>query len=203
MPELHLPAPYPLAWPEGRQRTARRVTGTYSVRGYAEAMSSLEREIGRWSGTMRDARITDWQLTSTHVGRARASTSDGDPGAALWFVLGGKTITAGANLMVIACDKFADLPHNIRALELTMSRLRLVDEIGAYSLVQAVEGARALPPPDPVVDWRAELGLAPGPHNLQDVQDVYRIRARRAGEGSPLLKTLNLAIDAARKELST
>ena len=85
-------------------------------------------------------------MTSDPAPRGREDPAD--PGAALWFTLGGKDITRGRHkVMVLACDKFRRLAQNIRAIALTMERLRLVDEIGAYSLVAAVEGARALPPP--------------------------------------------------------
>lgn len=198
---INLPAPYPLTWPEGRPRTppARRVKGTYTVRGYVEALSSLEVEIARWQRRERTARITDWQLTATHAGRG--SLDHVDPGASLWFILGGRDITAASELRVLACDRFVDLAHNIRGLGLTMERLRLVDEVGAYTIVQATEGARMLPPPEPPIDWRTELGIAPGERDLYLIDQIYKMRAKRAGEGSPLLKTLNLAIEAARKEL--
>lgn len=202
MTSLDLPAPYPLTWPDNKPRTLahRRTAGTYSVHGYAEAMAGLEREVSRWQGRDRPERITDWQLTATHSGRGRPDNVD--PGASLWFVLGGKQITADASLMVLACDKFKTLPHNVRALGLTMERLRLVADIGAYSLMQAVEGARALPPPDRVIDWRAIFGLSGhSPWSLEVVQQIYRGLAREAGEGSARLVDLNAAIEAARKEL--
>lgn len=199
---LNLPAPYPLTWPEGRRRTppGRRVRATYTVRGYAEAMSSLETEIARWQRRERTTRITDWQLTATHSGRGRPDTS-GDPGASLWFVLGGQDISAAAELRVLACDRFVELPHNIRGLGLTMERLRLVDEVGAYSIVQATEGARLLPAPERAIDWRQVLGLVAGDWPIRVVEDLYRSQAREAGEGSARLTELNLAIAAARKEL--
>lgn len=206
MTDLHLPAPYPLAWPQGRARTpaGHRRAGCYAVHAYEVAAGTLEREIERWSSLRRETRITEWQLTASHAGR-RSTTSKGkadDPGASLWFVLGGQAITAGRNLMVMACDKFDALPQNVRALELTMSRLRLVDDIGAYSLVQAVEGARALPAPERVIDWRATFGLVgQSPWSIEVVDQIYRGLAREAGEGNPRLVDLNLAIEAARREL--
>lgn len=199
---LNLPPPYPLAWPEGRPRTPdqKRVKGSYTAHTYTAAAMTVEREIVRWQQVGRRERIVDWQLTALHMGRTR--TDNIEPGASLWFVLGGEKITAGANLMVLACDRYTELPQNVRALSLTMERLRLVAEVGAYSLVAAVEGARALPPPERKIDWRATFGLAAGaPVSLRTVQAVYRAMAIEAGEGSDQLITLNAAIEAARKEL--
>jgi hypothetical protein len=193
-----LPAPYPLAWPPGRARTPadRREKGRYSLRLFSQAMATIEAEVTRWQRVKRNARIVDWQLSSWHVGRAQAHA---DPGAALWFTLAGKDVTGDTALMVLACDRFEELPQNVRALSLTMERLRLVDEIGAYSLVAAVEGARALPPPERPFDWRKVLDIET--RSLAAAEAVYRALAREAGEGSDKLRDLNLAIDAARREL--
>lgn len=153
---MTLPPPYPLAWPDGRARVQHREQGRYNVKTVPEAIGLLERELLRWSGRDRDTRIIGWELTTDQTVRSQPA----DPGASLWFMLGGKDITGEASLMVIACDKFRALAQNIRAICLTMERLRLVDEVGAYSLVAAVEGARALPPPDkmtPLRPWHEVL----------------------------------------------
>lgn len=194
-----VPAPYPLSWPPGRPRTAasERKKGSYSLRTLLQAMGTLEAEVARWRRLGRNGRLIDWELTTNHIGRTRDPE---DPGAALWFTLGGKTITTGASLMVLACDRFVELPQNVRALSLTMERLRHVDEVGAYSLVAAVEGARALPPPERPIDWRGILGL--GATATIDIANAsYRALAKQVGEGSSHLRDLNAAIEAARKEL--
>lgn len=199
MPAAQLPAPYPLAWPPGRARTppGRREVARYSLRLFSQAMATVETEIARWQRPRRDARLIDWQLSSWHVGRSQLHD---DPGAALWFTLAGKDITDGANLMVLACDRFQQLPQNVRALSLTMERLRLVDEIGAYSLVAAVEGAKALPPPIDARGWHEILGVAETAP-LVVAEAAYRALAREAGEGSPRLRDLNDAIARARAAL--
>jgi hypothetical protein len=191
-----LPAPYPLAWPPGRVRTPpdRREKGRYSLRLFSQAMATIEAEIARWQRPRRDARLVDWQLSSWHVGRSQLHA---DPGAALWFTLAGKDITGGASLMVLACDRFQELPQNVRALSLTMERLRLVDEVGAYTLVAAVEGAKALPPPADARGWHEILGVAESAP-LVVAEAAYRALARAAGEGSPRLRDLNDAIARAR-----
>lgn len=197
MAAAQLPAPYPLLWPSNRSRTPadHREKGRYSLALFSQAMATLEAEVARWQRLKRKARIVDWQLTSQHVGRAQ---NHADPGAALWFTLAGKEITGGQSLMVLACDRFQELPQNVRALSLTMERLRLVDEIGAYSLVAAVEGAKALPPP--AGPWHDILGVSEtAPLVVADA--AYRALAKEAGEGSPRLRDLNDAIARARAAL--
>jgi hypothetical protein len=202
-----LPAPYPLAWPPGRARTPQhaRAGDRYGVASNVAAIKAIEAEVKRWRSGEREARITAWELTTNISGRSMGEPSD--PAAALWFTLSGKDITFGQSLMVLACDRFRKLAQNIRAISLTMERLRLVDEIGAYSLVAAVEGARALPPPSagrseavglPGKPWHEVLGVAPDAPLLV-AEAAYRALAKEEGEGGNHLVELNLAIEQARR----
>src|SRR5215471_3691890 len=155
---LALPTPYPLHWPAGRPRTPenRRERPRYEVRSVSVAIAGIEREVGRWASPIK-RRITNWELTTNISGRRHRPD---DPGVAFWFTLAGDDLTADASLMVLACDRFQLVEQNIRAISLTMERLRLVDEIGAYSLVAAVEGAKALPPPVTERPWWEVLHVA-------------------------------------------
>lgn len=203
-----LPPPYPLAWPPGRPRTlpSQRLPGRYNAANVPQAMTSLHREVERWRKIGREQRIVSDELTSDLSVRSRAEPPD--PGAAFWFTLSGPDLTRGASMMVLSCDRFDKLHQNIRAISLTMERLRLVDEIGAYSLIAAVEGAKALPPPSsipgvvgtPDDPWYRVLQVSPDAP-LAVAQAAYRALALKAGEGSSQLRQLNLAIDQARRML--
>lgn len=198
--EAHIPAPYPLAWPPHRARTPahNREGKRYEVAGLVEAIGTVDREVERWRKRGAGGeRIVNYEITTNHIGRGAAPA---DPGAALWFTIAGGPITGPAELRVLACDKFRDLPQNVRALSLTMERLRHVAEVGAYTLIAAVEGAKMLPPPERPIDWRAVLGLGETA-TLIAANATYRALALEAGEGSDRLKELNAAIAAARKEL--
>jgi len=85
-----------------------------------------------------------------------------------------------------------------------MQRLRLVDEIGAYSFVQAVQGALALPAPKPIVPWWQVLQVnRDAPVSL--VNAAYRALAKElheSGGGDDQLRALNEAVSAARIEKS-
>jgi hypothetical protein len=199
MPEVHaagLPPPFPLLWPDGRERTPahRREKGRYANINIAQAMGALDREMLRWR---RDAgpRVTGYELTAMHAGRGRDPE---DPGAALWFLMAEGDSTLSQQLMSIVCDRFTVLAQNIRAIELTMQRLRLVDEIGAYSLMQAVEGARALPPPSPGKPWFEVLGVQPTA-SLQVATAVFRELVKAATGNDARVMELQAAIKAARE----
>jgi hypothetical protein len=198
---LHVPAPYPLAWPDTKPRTPlqRREAERYAVRSFADAIAGIEAEVRRWA--KGSARIINWELTSNISGRARQDPDD--PGAAFWFELAAGDATIGADLCVLACDRFQRVAQNIRAISLTLERLRLVDELGSYSLVAAVSGAKALPPPASAAReraWYLVLAVAPAAP-LAVAEASYRALAKAAGEGSPRLVELNRAIAEARKEL--
>jgi len=197
MNALALPTPYPLHWPAGRARTPahKRERARYEVRTVSGAIGGIETEAARWRRSNR--RITNWELTTNISGRMQTPQ---DPGAAFWFTLATGDATVGQDLMVLACDRFERVEQNIRAISLTMERLRLVDEIGAYSLAAAVEGAKALPPPVVERPWHEVLHVsltAP----LYIAEAAYRGAALKAGEGSPEIKELNRAIAEARQVL--
>jgi hypothetical protein len=101
-------------------------------------------------------------------------------------------------IITIACDRFFALSQNIRAIDLTMQRLRLVDEVGAYSLIQTVEGARALPPPEPRRPWYQVLGVQPDA-SLQVVTAVFRSLVKDAVGNDLRVMQLKEALDAARE----
>src|ERR1051326_1430375 len=204
MPLPTIPAPYPLAWPERKPRTpaANRQKGHYSLRTFPQAMGTIEIEVARWQKRDRAARLVDWEVTTNQAGRHTVSA---DPGAALWFTLAGKDVTGETALMVLACDKFEEVPQNMGAVSLTWERLRRVDDVGAYSLVSAVEGARALPPPadyrrDAEIRWRETLGVGDNA-SLLVAEAAYPALAKNGGEGSPRLRDLNPATETARREL--
>lgn len=201
MNALTIPAPYPLAWPPAKPRTPwqRRERDRYAVTSYRDALVGLEAEVKRWTGTA--ARIVNWEVTTNVSGRMGEAPDDA--GAAIWFELATGDSTFGADLCVLACDRFQRVSQNIRAISLTLERLRHVDELGSYSLVAAVSGAKALPPPAAEIRERAwHLVLAVSPEAPLAVAEAsYRALAKAAGEGSPQLVELNRAIVEARQEL--
>ncbi len=129
----------------------------------------------------------------------------GDPGVAVWWA------DRKDALRVLACDKFTTQAFNLHAIVLTLTAMRGLERWGAYTIEQAIEGARlALPSPEvETLDWRLIFKAPPLTAGLAkiDILDMVNTRYRRmAGEANgddSELRRLNLAIEAARKELTT
>lgn len=188
---------YPLCWPLDRKRTPPKVRGKsrYGVRSIDEAIGEVDQELRRW-------RIRDYVISSEVRPMTRREPED--PAVALWFKMpAGHDVAEGA-VMVFPADKFVTVRENLRAISLTMQRLRLVAEIGVYTLGQAMEGAKALPPPP---NWRQTLEIGRDA-TLQDANSAYKRLALRyhpdnndTGSDAKMAE-LNAAIEAARQELA-
>lgn len=109
--------------------------------------------------------------------------------------------------VMIACDKWSLLEHNIYALSLALRAIRNLHTWGVCSPAQALsifssagqnapssESSPALP------DWMTNLGLGPTA-TLEDANAIYRRRAKEVSSDEHALMELNLAMDAARKHL--
>lgn len=162
---------HPLMWPPERARTsppnrkAGRWTGNFDVQ-----IKDLELETDR-------SKIHDWTLS---MDKAPYSSADPrDPGVALWF---NQNVKGQWILSVLACDRFRDYRHNIRAISLTIQRLRLIEDYGCYTAQEAMRGAAyaALPPPDamkPKRPWWQVLGVAQDAEK-SIIEVVYRTLAK-------------------------
>ncbi len=130
-----------------------------------------------------------------------------DPGVAVWWSHPPKKPGDSPELRVIACDKYDKAEVNLYAIGLSFDRLRALERYGAYTLEQAVEGARAaLPPPEGMaqINWRVVLGDPPAgiakDDGLAIMNARYRRKAADANGDEAELRRLNLAVEAARKE---
>lgn len=176
---------YPLMWPSDRPRTPapKREKGTWNVARYPEAIGTLERELGR-------SKIGDYRL-SMDVRPHSAKEANSDPGAALWF---NKRQRDRWVLSVLASDRYTVLAQNIRAIELTLQRIRLISEYGCYTFDQAIEGAayKALPPPDQMRaprlpegrSWWEVLGCRED-DSPEVVEAVYKAKRAKAHPDRP------------------
>lgn len=178
-----------LTWPETKQRTAGRRSSPFRPHEVATEQRELENEMLRW-GVRRFI-----------VSRNNQRIFAGDPAVAVWW------LDRKNQLRVLACDKWDSLAANMHALCLTLNAMRGLERWGAYTAEQAAEGARpALPPPAGAgaPDWRKILGSIDGiPRDKQLVlcEHAYRSMSREAAGNEPRQRELNLAIEAARKEL--
>lgn len=159
---------YPLTWPVGWDRThiKARIANRQFKKTFWEARKALLVEIERLGG--------EKPILSTDVPLRRDGQpyADGDPedaGVAVYFTYDGKP-------MCFACDKYASVRENTRAIGLTIEAIRGLERWGASDMMErAFRGFVALTdqsgPP-----WYEVLGFTtPGACvSVEDVDAAYR-----------------------------
>lgn len=114
----------------------------------------------------------------------------GGADAAVRFVLRGQPVT-------VKCSKFDTYETNLRCVWLAIQSMRLAEVRGIGDTMRAAY--LALPEPLQHRDPYEVMGV----HStmmLEDIEVLYRSKARRLGEGNPALKDLNIAMDQIREE---
>lgn len=194
---------YPLDWPEQQERTPREKR-LKNDRGWADLFSkaflALEYEMAR-------SRISDYRLSTDVRPHSRNTETLSDPGVALWFMKR-DPVANEWRLSVLASDRFRKVGTNLKAIELTLQRLRLIGEYGCYTFDQAVRGAAylALPPPPKNwwevlhVDRNAPLVVCEAVHR-QLAKEYHPDTAGPGAEGE--FQAVNQAIAACRAEKSS
>lgn len=186
---------YPLCWPPSKPRAARREADPWKAR-MATAQAKIESE-------MRLVGARGWvvSMAPAYFKGAR------DPAVALWFNARPKGPNLPAELRVLACDKYAKADGNLHAIALTLDRLRALERYGAYTVEQAMEGARAaLPPPAGAESPHWSETLAVGRDwPLAAIEAIWKSKAEKAhpdrGGSADEMAALNAAMDAARKAM--
>lgn len=189
---------FPLTWPESKPRCSHRARSRFDS-SLAKAHREVSDEMVRW-------RVGN-SFTISMAPAFRRTTSD--PGVALWFLLPLKRGQAKRELRVIACDSYDLQEHNLHAIGKTLYALRAIERWGAYTLEQAVEGARPmLPAPESngKRPWWEVLNVASN-WPLEAIEMKYQTLAKRAhpdtGGSADEMATLNAAIEEARKAVAT
>ena len=185
-----------LTWPEKQPRTAYRSYGPFKTE-VQKATSEIENELPRWG-------IKQWIIS-----RNNQRIFAGDPGVAVWWNHPPKKPGGAVELRVLACDRYDSVAKNLHAIYLTLDAMRALNRWGAYTLEQAIEGAKlALPAPEgaDTINWRAVFGDVPAGLAAIDALAVvngrYRRKAAEANGDDSELRRLNLAVELARKELA-
>jgi hypothetical protein len=185
---------FPLCWPPNKPRAARRLAG--NPHDWSATLASAHQKI---EDEMRRMKARGYVISMA----PRHKFGSRDPGVAVWWNqpgVNGKPF----ELRVIACDNYEKSEVNLYAVGLTLDRLRAIERYGAYTLEQAVEGARvALPPPAREPDWWDVLKVEQH-WPLVAIEAVYRETAKTAhpdqGGDPDEFKALTSAIETARKE---
>lgn len=187
--------PYPLAWPEGRQRwQGWREIAKFKV-SEAQAVAELHEQLEALGAD-------DVVISTNRKPYSRSQANPDDPGAAVYFMRKGRET-------VIACDKFNRLEHNIRAIGLTIKGLRDAERWGTEVTEAAFVGYSALPasivtpPPSQPRPWHEVLEVSPTA-SLETIDAAYRSLARKAhpdqGGSAEAFAELSRALREAKKE---
>jgi hypothetical protein len=154
---------YPLAWPQGWERTKRREDGRFGVT-FARARDELLAEISRLRGTL-PVISSNMQMRRDGLPYANQPALD-DPGIAVYFTYKGKQ-------MCFACDKYRKVEANMRAIQLTISAIRGIERWGASDMMErAFTGFTALPDQSSE-SWWVVLGVSQQAARA-DVDAAYR-----------------------------
>jgi len=159
------------------------------------ALSRLELELGRLGATDP---VLSSNLKINLAGMPYSGQGEPkDRGIAVYFKLKGKD-------RVLACDRYLSTAGNIAAIAAHIDALRRVERYGVGTIEQAFTGYAALPPPSSEnrPAWRATLGFRPESRvTVQDVNLNYRTLAKKDPTNEHRLLDLNLAREAALREL--
>jgi hypothetical protein len=196
---------YPLAWPTGWKRNplgGSKYTPFKSGKAHYkgkvtvnDAITRLEAELGRLGAT--DAVLSTNLRTGLRGDPLSGQPEPADRGAAVYFKLKGQD-------RVLACDTYTTVAGNVAAIANHIDALRRIERYGVGTLEQVFAGYDALPPPsdDNRPPWRQVFGIHPtATISPADVNLVYRARAKQVANDERALCILNLAREAAMREL--
>lgn len=152
---------FPLQWPAGQPRTAKRDRGKFT-RTLTNARLELIKQIQSAGGSNI--------VISSNYGGLSGKNPD-DPGVAIYFNRRGKRLGMG-------CDRWLIITHNLCALANTIEAMRGIERWGCGHLMErAFSAFEALPPPS---DWKGELGFTPHEQpSPAEIEDRYRELAKQ------------------------
>lgn len=164
---------HPLYWPAGWPRAKRRQRAQFQS-SLASARDHLMNEL-RLMGARYPILSSNMELRRDGLPYANQKTPD-DPGVAVYFQWRGKQMT-------FACDRWAKVEDNVRAIGKTVEALRGIERWGASDMMErAFSAFEALPPP--TEEQRKEtcwnvLGVKPGAA-ADEIARAYHLLAKNA-----------------------
>lgn len=182
---------YPLTWPAGFPRAARRESGRFKTtlhQALINVQTSL-RLFGQDSGKPVSSVVMSSNVT---LGAERPI----DPGVAVYF--------SWEQMQVcIPVDRYDSVAGNLQAIHYIIEARRVELRHGTLALVRAsFAGFKALPAPR---SWRDVLGIS-GISSKEAIESAFRERARRAhpdtGGSTAAMAELNEARQNALREIA-
>ena len=163
---------YPLYWPEGWKRTdpARRKAQPLFRKNFGGNRDELLTEIDRLGGRKI---ILSTNIPLRNDGLPYATFREPqDPGVAVYFDYRDRP-------MCFACDQYAHVTENVRAIALTIGALRGMERWGASDMMERAFRGFAAIEDQTFRSWREILGFKPGaPVAKNDIADAFRRRAQ-------------------------
>lgn len=193
--ETREPLSWPLGWPRANYRKRAPFKCTFGV-----ARQDLADELDRLGA--KDP-ILSSNLPLRLDGQPRGDAANPpDPGVAVYFTLKGKRL-------VLACDRWDRVEHNIRAIAKHVDSIRGQERWGVGSIERAFTAYAALPAPgaQPAPrQWRAVLGIEPfvsvwPAMILEKFRELARERHPDRGGSAEAFVELTRARDEALAEL--
>ena len=190
-------SPYPLQWPEGRDRIPanKRLRSPFRT-SFQRAVENVQRSL---RGFQRDAGVKiEHVVLSSNVDLMNDNPAD--PGAAVWFMMDGQWVA-------FAVDRFRDVASNVQAIHHIIEARRTELRYGGLEIVrQTFRSFIALPSPagEKKRTWREILGAGQFP-TANEIERLYREKAKTAhpdaGGSDAAMAELNWARKEAMKEM--
>lgn len=186
--------PFPLAWPDHIDRSARREKSAFktSLAGAIENVRTSLRLFARDSGKA----VADVVISSdVTLGVEKPS----DPGVAVWFSWDGMSVA-------IPVDRYLTPAENLQAIHHVLEARRVELRHGTLALVRAsMRGFTALPAPagrPKRPKWFEVLGVHPETRDAGAFRLAYREKAKtvhpdKPGGSEEAMTRLNVALDEA------
>ena len=190
-------SPYPLQWPEGRDRIPanKRLRSPFRT-SFQRAVENVQRSL---RGFQRDAGVKiEHVVLSSNVDLMNDNPAD--PGAVVWFMMDGQWVA-------FAVDRFRDVASNVQAIHHIIEARRTELRYGGLEIVrQTFRSFIALPSPagEKKRTWREILGVGQFP-TANEIERLYREKAKTAhpdaGGSDAAMAELNWARKEAMKEM--
>ena len=178
-----LPPPFPLAWPDGQNRTRYRDRSQFrtkldgAIKNVRDSLRLFAADSGKAMGRVE---VT---CNASLMGNTPA-----DPGVAVWFVWDGQT-------RCIAVDRYPTVAENLQAIHHVLEARRVeLRHAGIEMARTAFKGFIALPAPPGKKAWHEVLGVAPTATAAQ-INDARKGLARQHAGNEAAMREINVAHD--------